>query len=1663
MRYYEKFIDEIRKSSLKISIKISLVENIILFLEQQDNDYEVDEELTSLQSLLVSQSPSTSNVYSYKIGTNDINMLENLLELLPPEVKKQGIFIECISSLLSPVEIDDFLRMKADGFIQEIIFESSLIYEKKGKQEKYRKVFHIALSILLEREYLNSKSAKEKISLDFSKKIEIPYLSALEGFRDYIKDKEVFKSLVDIDIKSKTGLLYNNFEKYIKNIERTHQVIGQLEFLPNPISNSILNALSCAKKERKIYGVPVGDRNNPIQGNKNKNQPDLTEAAETLIFRKLRQEEINPAIKMQDDMLIVDFIYLDAEKLKRGIVKNIIQNQGFRGEATFLANGLNKKLFKKLKFDRLSGKNLEEIERKVISDFQNPEQTIYLAAVDNIKNILFTNYLLTIGFIHHKVFQELEEARVELPNGFIEQDLIAEIEELRKQIKALTDERLDLLLKLEKESLRASSAELALSDLQSALQAGAEKAFALEKAIEEGVQVHAQQVQSLEDRINLGEYRSGDLQRELDSLRTIHERELNTARDQLTESAEQLNHLSKAIASNERELSARQKTIDELREEIAGLNTTAESLVRELENASHIGGEAQELLRRQLSEEKAALVSANELASTRAASLEEAAVSNHRLEQQVDEFSGKNRRLLLEIDVLNEHVNVLTHTGLFLIEALYQERVRASSAESALSDLQSALQAGAEKAFALEKAIEEGVQVHAQQVQSLEDRIILGEERSGDLQRELDSLRTIHERELNTARDQLTESAEQLNHLSKAIASNERELSARQKTIDELREEIAGLNTTAESLVRELENASHIGGEAQELLRRQLSEEKAALVSANELASTRAASLEEAAVSNHRLEQQVDGLVKENKDFLNQIKELTETAVQQNVQLQMERKSKEEQLSITTDNFKQLDLLQKTLGEVCEQKALFFLKYEVIRNSRNLNTLIAFADAGSNADLLGHGFDIEIQALKKDTAYEEIKDEAELRLTMLTMEAKSLLIEEVNTSSDINLLERIARSTSNFDLAAAGLNNTHLNLLSKYNDFMEINEAAQSRLAANRKAVKMMTDFINGCDDVKFLDAISKATTNNRLGITWNYFEKDHTDHLDSLIENDAYKQFVKLAKERLLNLQSKNCSLLNKAHPEKIAQEKAIHALKREIANSQDIQLLKYVGAAKCNRELERNLGTIKPHQFDNLNLRNLDDLVDDNAYEQIRDAANARSNILYDARNKKLKAYANIEAYKQTLAANEAVVRKINRQIGAIGTVNDTARNKLRQLGKMNPMHWFNPAFRGTAKKNAIAMEAHFSELASTCKVIVDYLLPLRSELIEQIAGIPDAVQDFNPEHTKELLVYRETLGRYLKKVDAELDIYRPVYNQLFGDQRATTQVLREGILKMIQIAKSDEGAMDLSVFFDCCVEDYPMYERSSHFEKNYAPSQATIISARGNASSYAAAGVFKKGHFREYTTKSATPYSSGCYIEERASSYSHNSARFSDYIADVKLTITKFPKTEDGEDKNDPQLVKARMHFAFACAVTLLSAFGDPPTEANPIILRGFEETEMRYIWTALTIIGNKVPSMTFNHHAINVISPTFVPHKEMGRYFGYSYTSCYETLFKPNKDYMDSLLSGIKEACAIRALSQKELQEADRIVNSIASTYRNSLKNTVGELRENLDNGLVVFRR
>lgn len=161
-------------------------------------------------------------------------------------------------------------------------------------------------------------------------------------------------------------------------------------------------------------------------------------------------------------------------------------------------------------------------------------------------------------------------------------------------------------------------------------------------------------------------------------------------------------------------------------------------------------------------------------------------------------------------------------------------------------------------------------------------------------------------------------------------------------------------------------------------------------------------------------------------------------------------------------------------------------------------------------------------------------------------------------------------------------------------------------------------------------------------------------------------------------------------------------------------------------------------------------------------------------------------------------------------------------------------------------------------------------------------------------------------------------------------------------------------------------------------------------------------------------------------------------------IKLyQINQFPKGSPTHPCTD-----AKVNFAMIMATQILANLEKPPTKDRPLRLKGVNEEELKYIWTALRILGENTPFMKFGADAIKVSSPAFDPAKEAGYVYGYASNSLHETVFKidPHATAVKDHIKNLASVCEQR-FDPKDKIKADNAIQSM-----NNFKDNLNKFKE-----------
>ncbi len=380
------------------------------------------------------------------------------------------------------------------------------------------------------------------------------------------------------------------------------------------------------------------------------------------------------------------------------------------------------------------------------------------------------------------------------------------------------------------------------------------------------------------------------------------------------------------------------------------------------------------------------------------------------------------------------------------------------------------------------------------------------------------------------------------------------------------------------------------------------------------------------------------------------------------------------------------------------------------------------------------------------------------------------------------------------------------------------------------------------------------------------------------------------------------------------------------------------------------------------------------------------------------------------------------------------------LKQLAKVKPIYWFNPAFQAASKQNAMKMGAEFRVLSENCDLMVTNLRNQIDKVQEELKSIPSdsdidvsgAAPQAKGRMKAAMLERRKELHGLQQEIEKELKGYEKLQVVFKGDPQAAPTVhpiLRQGLLATLK--QAEEGQTDIRLKGTTTyAKDYPTSERERHFERAWVgqggprPGENALAMRRGGPTdSFEPVAAVKSGEFREYTVIYKKPNGQECksaFIEERGSRPIAGQVKKDGkplYEPDLKLTANKFPPQAERD---------ARVNQAMEMAIRLLAGHSQAPTPEHPIVIEASDPKEALYAWTAVLAIGKNDPNMKFDEKSIIVDCPQFNTSNELSRVFkSFTNDSLFKTEFEKHPSFKN-LLEAIKKVDELKF--GKDIQSA-----------------------------------
>ncbi|WP_058533575.1 AAA family ATPase [Legionella saoudiensis] len=375
--------------------------------------------------------------------------------------------------------------------------------------------------------------------------------------------------------------------------------------------------------------------------------------------------------------------------------------------------------------------------------------------------------------------------------------------------------------------------------------------------------------------------------------------------------------------------------------------------------------------------------------------------------------------------------------------------------------------------------------------------------------------------------------------------------------------------------------------------------------------------------------------------------------------------------------------------------------------------------------------------------------------------------------------------------------------------------------------------------------------------------------------------------------------------------------------------------------------------------------------------------------------------------------------------------------------------------------SLREKYTALAKSCDVQMNELRHAHARLRSLIDALPntDDIQDHNTKAQvgAKIEALKGKLQAQLDKIDEQLEQYAEIKERING---------RGGILDMVQRIKEEpywcyaRAGISSGVKTREELKDLPIQRNAPDLDSD--PNHVVIDSANdpgkvakfnlenslagsqvryfdmvheSNLPSDASKKVTIESRFTYDTSKSVTTTATHRGIHKE------NPGR---------ITIDKFPDYQEGSPQDKDALEKAKVDYAMVVATQLLATMDRPPSKENPLRLRGANEEQLKYIWTALVVLGEKNPHMHFGPEAIKVVNEhIFNPKTQLGwGWSNFSKDSLYEKTFKKHSDSVTAAINDSKEHASER-LNRKGTPKSEEQMKETSQLYRSTVNANRGQ--------------
>lgn len=340
-------------------------------------------------------------------------------------------------------------------------------------------------------------------------------------------------------------------------------------------------------------------------------------------------------------------------------------------------------------------------------------------------------------------------------------------------------------------------------------------------------------------------------------------------------------------------------------------------------------------------------------------------------------------------------------------------------------------------------------------------------------------------------------------------------------------------------------------------------------------------------------------------------------------------------------------------------------------------------------------------------------------------------------------------------------------------------------------------------------------------------------------------------------------------------------------------------------------------------------------------------------------------------------------------------TRERVLRKLAESDVETWFDPAFMERSKHHAEVMKPKFEALAHECDVIIREMT-LHKESLESLKeNLPDHSDSFPETKRDSFLII---LDKNITELNEAIAVYKEARNKLMNQVLPNMEEAIKGG-KVVQGFRANTGVKVTVVKRGD--ESYETMDKVGDF--HLAESERSSLSSGDSGKIPWAADKMEadEARFFDVTSKGEKTTFGARFKEERGEALKPAAVYANDkrQQSAIKLTVVHSPLSAAGKSSTKEEAEAAKINFAMVMASQMLAELDGPPDKKHPIVIRGSNAEELKYLWTALKVLQEELKDtkMNFKDDAIQVKSLYFRPETQKGR-VSWSSDSLYKTVFQ-----------------------------------------------------------------